>query len=152
MQKTARLLVVCALIAIPGVSIAGERFDGNWTTTLTCPPKGSTEGYSWQFASVIQNSNFHGERGVAGEKGYYLLEGKIKEDGRAKLSASGVVVSRKYARGVFAHGGADYSYDVEAKFKETEGTGSRNEGLGIVGRTCTFVFVKQSASNAADGR
>jgi hypothetical protein len=140
------LFVVSALILVPGVSIAVERFDGNWQTRLTCPPKGNTEGYTWQFPAIVENSNFRGEHGTAGEKGYLLLEGQIKNDGSAKLSASGIVTSRKYARGVFAHGGADYSYDVNAQFKETEGTGTRSEGLGIVGRTCTFEFVKQQAT------
>lgn len=149
MQKAVRLLVVFILVLLPGALIAGERFDGNWQTKLTCPPKGNTEGYTWQFPSVIQNGNFHGERGTAGEKGYYLLEGQIKEDGSAKLSASGIVTSRKYARGVFAHGGADYSYDVKAQFKETDGTGTRSEGLGIVGRTCTFEFTRLPATTPA---
>jgi hypothetical protein len=147
MQKAVRLLVVSALILLPGTSIAGERFDGNWQTKLTCPPKGNTEGYTWQFPSVIQNNNFHGERGTAGQPGYFTLDGKIKEDGSAKLSANGIVVSRKYARGVFARQGEDYGYDVKAQFKETEGTGARNEGLGVVGRTCTFEFVKQQAAS-----
>jgi hypothetical protein len=146
MRNNLRFLVVSALILLPGISIAGERFDGNWKTKLTCPPKGNTEGYTWQFPSVVQNGNFRGERGTAGEKGYFLLEGQIKDDGSAKLAASGIVTSRKYARGVFAHGGADYSYDVKAQFKETEGTGARSEGLGIVGRTCTFEFQKQQAT------
>jgi hypothetical protein len=146
MLKVVRLLSVSALILFPAISIARERFDGNWQTKLTCPPKGNTEGYTWQFPSVIQNSNFHGERGTVGEKGYYLLEGKINDDGTATLSASGIVTSRKYARGIFAHGGADYSYDVKAQFKETVGTGTKSEGLGIVGRTCTFEFVKKPAN------
>src|ERR1035437_10324411 len=119
------------------------RVDGKWLTKLTCPTKGSTEGYTWQFASVIQNSNFRGEDGTAGESGYLLIEGNIAEDGSAKLSATGIVASRKYARGVFAHKGEDYSYDIKAQFKETEGTGTRDQGLGIVGRPCTFEFAKQ---------
>src|ERR1017187_1381464 len=123
-------------------------FDGQWSTKLTCPEKGSTEGYTWLFASVIQNSNFRGEHGTAGEPGYLLIEGKIAEDGSAKLSANGIVASRKYARGVFAHKGEDYSYDLKAQFKETEGTATRNEGLGIVGRACTVDFVKQPAASA----
>jgi hypothetical protein len=143
MGKTERLLLVCALIFLPGVLMAGERFEGKWLTKLTCPAKGSTEGYTWQFASAVQNSNFHGERGTAGEPGYLLIEGKIAEDGSAKLTATGIVASRKYARGVFAHKGEDYSYDIKAQFKETEGTGTRDQGLGIVGRPCTFEFVKQ---------
>jgi hypothetical protein len=70
---------------MPGISIAADRFDGNWQTKLTCPPKGNTEGYTWILPSVIQNSNFRGEHGTAGEKGYLLLEGQIKADGSAKL-------------------------------------------------------------------
>jgi len=148
MRKTVRLAIVCALILLPGISIAADKFDGNWATKLTCPPKGSTEGYTLRFGSVILNSKLRGERGTAGEPGYLLLEGKIAEDGSAKLSATGVVASRKYARGVLAHKGEDYSYDLKAQFKETEGTGTRNEGLGVVGRACTVDFVKQPATSA----
>ncbi len=152
MRNTIWLLIVGSLILLPGLSVAGERFDGNWLTKLTCPAKGNTEGYTWQFASAIQNSNFRGERGTAGEPGYLLIEGKIAENGTAKLSANGIVASRKYSRGVLAHKGEEYSYDIKAQFKETEGTGTRNEGLGIVGRACTFDFTKQQGTSQAGGR
>jgi hypothetical protein len=105
-----------------------------------------------RFESVIQNNNFRGEHGIAGEPGYLLVEGKVAQDGRAKLSASGIVASRNYARGVFAHKGAEYSYDIKAEFRETEGTGVRSEGLGIVGRPCTFEFVKRQATSQAGER
>ena len=143
MRKTVRFFVVCALVLLPAVSFAGERFDGKWLTTLTCTAKGSTEGYTWKIFSVVTAGNFRGERGTAGEPGYLLITGPIKDDGSAKLTANGIVASRKYARGVFAHEGADYSYNIKAQFKETEGTGARDEGMGIVGRPCTFEFVKQ---------
>jgi len=131
---------------------SSPRFDGKWLTKLTCPAKGNTEGYTWQFASVIQNSNFRGEHGTAGEPGYLLIEGKIAEDGSAKLSANGIVASRKYARGVLVHKGEDYSYNIKAQFKDTEGTGARDVGLGVVGRPCTFDFAKQPATNEGGGR
>lgn len=151
MRTVVRLSMICTVMFISVVSIAGENFDGNWHTTLTCPPKGNTEGYTWKIPSTIQKSMFHGERGTAGEPGYLLIEGKIAEDGSAKLSANGIVASRKYARGVFAHQGETYSYDIKAQFKEAEGTGVRNQGLGVVGRPCTFEFVKeQSPSPAAE--
>jgi len=143
MRRTVRLLVVCLLTLAPGILLAGDQFDGNWLTTVTCPPKGNTEGYTLHLPSVVKDSNFRGEHGTAGEPGYLLIEGKISDDGAAKLSATGKVSSRKYARGVFAHEGEDYSYDIKAQFKETDGTGTRNQGLGIVGRPCTFEFVKQ---------
>lgn len=131
------------MVLLPAVSFAGDRFDGKWLTTLTCPAKGNTEGYTWKIPSVITSGNFRGERGTADQPGYLLITGPIKDDGSAKLTANGIVVSRKYARGVFAHGGEEYSYNIKAQFKETEGTGSRDEGLGLVGRPCTFEFVKQ---------
>lgn len=149
MRTAVRLLVICTVMFISVISIAGENFDGNWLTTLTCPAKGNTEGYTWKFPSVIQNSTFHGERGTAGEPGYLLIEGKVAADGTAKLSANGVVASRKYARGVFAHQGETYGYDIKAQFKEAQGTGVRNQGLGVVGRPCTFEFVKQQATSPA---
>ncbi|MFY9675463.1 MAG: hypothetical protein WB817_11780 [Terriglobales bacterium] len=145
------LVLVLLLIGSDSVaqSVATQPFDGQWQTKFTCPPKGNTEGYTWQFPSVIQNGNFHGERGTAGEPGYLLIEGKVGEDGKAKLSANGIVASRKYSRGVFARKGEEYSYDIKAQFKATEGEGTRNEGLGIVGRPCTFEFVKEEAKGAA---
>lgn len=151
MRKAVRLLMVWALIVLPGLSVAGEKFDGKWLTKLTCPAKGSTEGYTWLIPSEIQHNNFRGEHGSAGEPGYLLIEGKIAEDGGAKLSATGIVLSRQYARGVFAHKGEDYSYEIKAQFKETEGTGIRNEGLGIVGRPCTFDFMKRQAVSQDSG-
>jgi hypothetical protein len=143
MRKTVRFLLVSALVFLPAVSFAGDRFDGKWLTTLTCPAKGNTEGYTWRIPSVITAGNFRGEHGTAGEPGYLLIEGPIADNGSAKLSANGVVASRNYARGVFAHKGEEYNYDIKAQFEETTGTGTKSQGLGIVGRTCTFEFVKQ---------
>jgi hypothetical protein len=142
-MRTIRLLIVTALIFLPAISFGGERFDGNWLTKMTCPPKGNTEGYTWQFVSVIQNGSLHGERGTAGQPGYLAIDGAIADDGTAKLTANGIVASREYARGVLAHQGESYGYDIKAQFKETAGTGARNQGLGIVGRPCTFEFTKQ---------
>ncbi len=155
MHKLGFVLAVLILLGSSDAmaqSSTAERFDGNWLTKLTCPAKGNTERYTWQFPSIIQNSNFHGERGTAGEPGYLLIEGKIKENGSAKLSATGIVASRKHTRGVFAHKGEDYSYNIKAQFKETEGTGTRDEGLGIVGRPCAFEFAKQQPTSPEGGR
>ena len=50
--------------------------------------------------SVIKDGNLRAERGTAGEPGYFLLEGKVGEDGKAKLTGNGIINSRAYARGV----------------------------------------------------
>ncbi len=151
MRKAARLVVVCAFVLVPAILIASEKFDGNWLTTLTCPDKGKTEGYTWKFPAVVKDGAFRGEHGTEGQPGYLLIEGKIAGDGAAKLSASGIVASKQYARGIFVGQGSNYSYNIKAQFKETEGSGVRDEGLGIVGRPCTFDFVKQLAASQTNG-
>jgi hypothetical protein len=151
MKKAVQLLVVCAIMLFPAILAGGERFDGNWRTTLTCPPKGKTDGYTWKFVSKVTAGNLRGGRGIAGEPGYFLIEGKIKEDGSAKIAASGIVASRQYARGVFASKGEEYNYDVKVQFTDTAGSGTRSEGLGIVGRPCTFDFVKLPAETTQTG-
>lgn len=142
------LVVLGMVILLPAKSSGAEKFDGNWQTRLVCPAKGDTQGYTWEFVSVVQNGNLHGERGTAGEPGYYTIDGKIGGDGSAKLNANGIVASRQYARGVLAHQGEPYSYVVKAKFSETTGSGTRDVGLGIVGRPCTLEFTKADAAQA----
>ena len=151
MRKVVWTILVACLAALPAIVLPGPSFDGNWQSTMTCPAKGNTEGYTSQFPSVIQANNFHGEHGTAGQPGYLLIEGKIANDGSAKLSANGVIASRDYARGVFAHQGESYSYSINAQFKDAKGTGTRDTGLGVVGRPCTFDFEKQSATTPAGG-
>ena len=148
--RAALALLVCSIAVAqtnsfpqPGGADKSAQFDGKWRTKLTCPEKRNTQGYTWLFDSVIQKSVLRGEHGIAGEPGYLLIEGKIADDGSAKLSANGLVASRKYARGVFTRKSDEYSYDIKAQFSEREGRGTRNEGLGIVGRPCIFEFSKQ---------
>jgi hypothetical protein len=139
-------LGVSAALLMGSVALAADapaRFDGKWMTTMECPSKGRTEGYKIQLPSVVTDSNFRGERGAAGQPGYLLIVGKIEKSGKAKLEANGKVSSRKYATGITTTEGDDYSYKVNAQFEETKGTGVRDAGLGIIGRACTFDFVKQ---------
>jgi hypothetical protein len=107
------------------------------------------EAFAWEFDSVIQGGNLRGVRGTEGEPGSFVLTGKINEDGSAKLSGDGILASRKNARGLFAHKGEPYNWDVRAQFKDTEGTGARNEGLDIIGRACSFEFTKEPAAQPA---
>ena len=138
MRKTVRLMVICALMLLPGASVAGGHYDGNWMTHLACEAHGETDAYKWEFPSVIKDNNFHGQHGQEGEPGYLVIEGKIAEDGSAKLTAKGKVVNN-HAHGVFAMKGDNYSYNIKA----------RDEGAGILGRPCTFEFVKQPDTSPA---
>jgi hypothetical protein len=140
-----RLAVVCALLILPGASIAGGRYDGDWVTHLACEAHGETPAYKFMFPSTIKDGNFHGQHGEEGGPGYLVIDGKIADDGSAKLTAKGKV-TQNHAHGVFAMKGDNYSYDIKAQFEDTKGTGTRNEGAGILGRSCTFEFVKQPAA------
>src|ERR1700678_2659714 len=106
MRSAMRLAVVCALLILPGASIAGGRYDGDWVTHLACEAHGETPAYKFLFPSTIKDGNFHGQHGEEGGPGYLVIDGKIAD----------------------------------------EGTGTRNEGAGILGRSCTFEFVKQPAA------
>ena len=133
------------------VSNAGESFDGTWDTNYNCPERGNTKGFTFVFPTVIQKGNLRGERGMAGQRGYSLIEGKVADDGSVKLSASGIVANKEYARGIFTGKGSEYSFSGKAQFKDAMGTGLRNEGLGIVGRPCTFEFAKQQPAATEGG-
>ena len=146
-MKITRHLLTFAFLFLPGILIAAEHFDGTWHTKVACPDKGKTMGFTWNFDSVVTNSNLRGVKGTEGQPASFVLEGKIKPDGSAKLSGNGIIGQKKYARTVFSGTGDSYTWEVKAQFKDAVGSGMRNEGLGIIGRPCTFDFVKQQ--NAA---
>ena len=155
-------VVVCALAMLPGTvaaggaagaqqsgaSASGGKFDGDWITHLACEAHGETPEYKWKFPSTIKDGVYHGQHAAEGEPGYLVIDGKIGDDGNAKLTAKGVVTHNN-AHGIFAMKGNNYSYDVQAHFDETHGTGKRNEGAGILGRPCAFEFEKQTGDSAA---
>jgi len=140
--------VACVLMFMPVASVAGGRFDGNWTTSMACEAHGQMPTYKWEFPSVIKDNNFHGQHNEPGDPGYLLIEGKIADDGNAKLSAKGTV-SHSGAHGIFAMKGNNYSYTIKAEFTDAKGTGTRNEGAGVLGRPCSFEFTKQPDTPAA---
>ncbi len=144
------MAAVCGLTLVAAMAIAGGKYDGTWLTKMSCEAHGETPTYSWQFPSTIEAGNYHGQhRRPRREPGYLVIDGKIADDGNAKLSAKGVV-TKNTAHGIFAMKGNDYSYTIKAQFGDTSGTGTRNEGAGILGRPCTFEFTKQDATAQPD--
>jgi len=148
MRKVLLSLLFLLTAAAGGQNAAG-RFDGAWNTTVTCDPKGGTLGYTWHFISTVTGGLLHGERGIQGQQGYLAIDGKIGDDGKAKLTASGLTAGSQYTHGPFKSEGETYSYDVKSEFRATEGKGERTTGLGIVGRPCHWTFEKQAAAETA---
>jgi hypothetical protein len=141
-RTSVRIAVTSAVMLLPGAAVAGGKYDGNWTTHLACDAHGETPAYKWEFPSTIKDSVFHGQHGEEGGPGYLVIDGTIADDGSAKLKAKGTV-SHSHAHGVFAMKGNNYDYNIKAQFTETKGTGTRDEGAGILGRPCQFEFDKQ---------
>ncbi|MGD0303814.1 MAG: hypothetical protein ABSC71_03195 [Candidatus Acidiferrales bacterium] len=141
MRSAFRPLAVAALLLLPVASLAGSKFDGKWTTHLSCEAHGESPAYKWDFPSEIKDGNYHGQHGEDGAPGYLVIDGKINDDGTAKLAANGVPAG---AHGIFVHAvkGNKYSYNIKAHFTDIKGTGTRDEGVGFVGRACTFEFDK----------
>jgi hypothetical protein len=142
---------VCLLAA--GVPLAlwaqsAGSFDGAWTTSMACDASEHMPAYQWTFASTISNGVFHGQHGQEGGPGYMVIDGPIKPDGTAKLHAKGTVQSGK-AGLVTQLKGNKYDYNVEAKFTGNSGTGKRDEGIGMLGRPCSFTFTKRTDTPAA---
>jgi hypothetical protein len=149
-RKVIGIVLGCAMLLLPAASIAGPKFDGNWTTHLACEAHGQTPAYKWEFPSTVKDGMFHGQHGDEGGPGYLVIEGKIADDGTSKLEAKGTV-SQSNAHGVFAMKGNNYSYKIKAQFTDVKGTGSRDEGAGVLGRNCTFEFTKQTDAPPASG-
>jgi hypothetical protein len=113
---------------------------------MACEAHGQMPAYKWDFPSVIKDGNFHGQHGEEGGPGYLVIDGPIGGDGNAKLHAKGTVKESK-ASGVFAIKGNNYDYNIQAQFADAKGTGTRDKGIGILGRPCTFEFTKQTGTN-----
>jgi hypothetical protein len=134
------LLVALSLMLQPSITSAADmqRFDGLWQTTVSCAAAKDAMGYSFRFVSTVKDGVFHGVHGTAGEPGSLQIDGKVGADGVAKLYANGRTGSKEYVPGRDTPRGTEYGYNIDAKFEETTGTGTRIEG-----RPCTLLFEKQ---------
>jgi hypothetical protein len=138
----------CAVALLPATPIAAEKFDGSWLTTQDCPAQGKMTELMRKIPTTIDGNTLKGEKGQAGQPGYEVIQGKIRDDGNAKLDVDGILANRANAHGLFAHKGEDYTYTVKAHFDADKGTGTRDTGLGIESRPCSFTFEKQPAGTA----
>jgi DNA-binding SARP family transcriptional activator len=142
-QRLVRALATLSVVAVC-VTAAGAgiwhysllRFDGDWSVQLVCPPENSADGYSYHFAAQVRDGVLRGERGTAGTPGWLAIEGPIRADGSARLTAKGVI--NDPARTAYRlKTGTPYSYTIEARFSGTHASGKRTEL-----RTCTVAFTK----------
>lgn len=138
MQSAIGFLAATVLLVLPVSSLAEERFDGKWLTTLSCEASRGALGYSYRFVSEVKNGKLRGVYGTEGKPSSLLIEGTVGTDGAGKLYATGRTGSKEYVPGRDTPRGTEYGYRVEAHFDGATGTGTRVEG-----RPCSFQFEKQ---------
>jgi hypothetical protein len=146
MLRSTAILGWCALLFALGAARADEppgRFDGEWTTLLTCAPAAGALPYSYEFSSTVRNGTLHGERGTRDAPGWLQLDGRIAPDGAAEISAQGLVGSSRAAVGERPRG-TPYRYRIDAKFSQSAGTGHR-----VAGRTCTVSFSRKAPAGGS---
>jgi len=132
-------LLACFAFGCIGTAHADDtarRFDGVWTTTLSCSNSNGALGYSFQFPSIVKNGVLHGEKGDKGQPGWLQLDGEIMRDGSANLYVQGLVGAAPFAVGQ-RPAGTSYGYHLDSKFSDSSGKGTRVEG-----RPCTAVFTR----------
>jgi hypothetical protein len=126
-----------ATVLAAASALGAGTFDGDWSVSITCPPTPDhAYSYNYQFSAQVRDNVLHGERGKENAPGWLVLDGTIGPDGSAKLRANGLTNAPVFAVG-HEDRGTPYSYEVDAHFDATSGTGSR-----LTGRRCDFVFAK----------
>jgi hypothetical protein len=116
----------------------GQRFDGDWQTTVSCASARDALGYSFRFISTVKGGVLHGLHGTQGDASSLQIDGRIGDDGVANLYAVGHTGSKEFVPGRDTPRGTEYSYSIDAHFNASAGTGTRIEG-----RPCTYSFEKQ---------
>jgi len=133
-----RILIPIAafILAAPMPALAqATAFDGAWNVKLSCPSAhDGAKGYTRAFVAEVKNGQLRSASGKEGEPGWQSLHGQVRADGSATLTLDGIVKNADYAVGDSPRG-KPFSYEVQAKFDGTSGTGQR-----MSGRVCTFRF------------
>ena len=126
----------------PSLKLPGPgRFDGAWNVDIRCPDhiegKSLARGYAFQFPAEVKDGVLHGQYKSKGTPGSLMIDGRIQPDGTAELKANGVTDAPEFSVNNIAKG-TPYGYRINARFDDSQGTGSRIEG-----RTCNFIFTKK---------
>jgi hypothetical protein len=116
-------------------------FDGAWDVTYVCKAEQGGDSYTMRLKAFVKDSVFHGKYEAKDTGAFLTLDGKIKSDGSALITADGdtgrdekhvIASSRHYNK-------TSYNYNINANFTKSRATGKR-----ITGRSCDLTAVKRS--------
>src|SRR6185295_1908652 len=108
-------------------------FEGEWSVLQVCETtQEGAKGFTWRYGATVKNGHFVGQYRNTGQSPSMTLDGQIKPDGSASLSARGISGSADYNQ-KFATTASPIAFQVMAKFTGTTGTGER-----VGSRACKF--------------
>ena len=115
-------------------------FDGHWAVSLHCDDfkilGHLTKGYTYNFFVDVKDGRLIGQYGQWAQPNSLLMIGEIQQDGIVKISAQGQTGTNPAYVGRYIN--KPYSYHMNGKFTQTNGTASRVEL-----RPCDATFFKQ---------
>jgi hypothetical protein len=112
-------------------------FDGKWDVIVKCEnARGGALGYGRALVATVTNGVLHAEDPNPARP-MLQLDGDIPPSGKTVLAAHGVTGDAAYTIGNYKPG-TPYSYNVDAQFEKTRGTGKRIEL-----RRCDLTFAKR---------
>ena len=141
MLKITAMLGLCGLAAGVDTGRAAAppgRFDGVWSTVISCAAAPGALPYHYELSSVVRSNVLHGERGAKGLPGWLQLDGRILPDGSARIAAQGLVGKERAALAELP-AGTPYHYSIDATFSDGSGSGYR-----VRLRRCTVSFRKHA--------
>lgn len=121
----------------PAAASAASRFDGNWSTTITCENARDALGYTLHFASTVTNGVLHGVYGTPGQASSLQIDGTLTPAGAVSVLAQGRTGSKEFVPGRDTPRGSPYAYHLMVQFNGNAGSGRRTEG-----RPCTAEFTR----------
>ena len=128
--------IASGLELLPFTSLHAASFDGAWSVLQVCDStQEGARGYTWRYDASVKNGHLVGQYRSKGQHPSLTLEGQVKPDGSASLTAIGKSASSDYNT-EFAPPQRRISFRVVAKFEATVGTGR----VGV--RGCKFTFNK----------
>ena len=133
-----RIVLLAAFCAcLPWGSLRAQSFEGEWSVLQVCEAtQEGARGYTWRYSARVKDGHLVSQFRDKGQSPSMTLEGRIKADGTASLSARGISGSAEFNQ-KFATTATPISFEVMARFTGTTGTGDR-----VGSRVCKFTFTR----------
>jgi len=122
--------------AEPASVARSKDFDGSWEVSVRCMTASGALGYARVLVGTVKDGVLHAEDPNPA-KPLLKLDGEIGQDGKAILHVRGETGPAAYSVGNLKPD-TPYSYNVDAHFEKTRGTGKRIEL-----RPCDLTFAKK---------